>query len=122
MDLKKLCQEIKLQKEIVDQIEAFVENYDIASLDSLIEELRKPATSAGAQQKLEKLFEDAAPAYIPQLTCQLLAVARNYVVFQEMGISVQIYFDTMGAFTRFCEETYKYSGHWHYKRCTWSYR
>lgn len=122
MDLKKLCQEIKLQKEMVDQIEAFVANYDMDSLDLLIEELRDPNTSADAQQKLKNLFADAAPAYIPQLTCQLIAAARNYVVFQEKGISDQIYFDTMGAFTRFCEETHKYSGNWHYDRHGWSYR
>jgi len=122
MDLRKLCEKIQLQKEIVIQIEEFVENYDIASLDYLIEKLRRADSSADAQQELEKLFADTALTNIPLLTCQLLAAARNYTLFQEKEISDKIYYDTMSAFTRFCEETHRYSGNWHYDRAGWSYR
>lgn len=122
MNLKKLCERISLQKEIVDQIDVFLENYDIASLDPLIEELRMQDTSADAQLKLERLFSAAAPANIPLLTCQLIAAVRNYERFREMAISDEIYFDTMSAFTRFCEETHKYSGNWYYNHASWSYR
>lgn len=119
MELKQLCELIGMPEEMTSQIYAFVSEYDVASLDSLIEELRKPETAFSATAALQEKFADAVPANIPLLFCMLTASARNYPVYRQKGISDEIYIATMKAFTRFCKEQHKKTGFWHFDRSGW---
>ena len=122
MNLKKLCEGIQLQNEMIAQIETFLVDYNVEALEGLLQELGDPKTSAVGNQRLREMFQDTGPAQIPQLTCHLLCAMRNYPVFQEKGISDQIYYDTMAAFTRFCKECHENTGNWYFDRAFWTYR
>ena len=52
MDLYTLCEKIGLQKEMKDQIHAFMCHYDVSNLECYIEALRQQDTSEEAHRKL----------------------------------------------------------------------
>ena len=56
------------------------------------------------------------------LTCMLKAAAEAYGIYQEKGISDEIYFATMKCFTRFIGETHKMTGEFCFDRWWWTVR
>lgn len=122
MELKTLCENIRLPQEMTVQMDAFLRGCDMRQLEPLIEELRTPATALSGMEKLKEKYADAAPANIPLMTCLLLAAARNHAVYAEKGIPDQILYDTMGVVTRYCTECHDRTGCWYYDGSGWACR
>lgn len=122
MNLKKLYEGIKLQPQMAKQVDAFLTQCDLDALEPVVQQICNIRTNVAGNQKLQEMFEESAPGNIPLLAVHLLCAVHIYEVYQEKGISDQIYYDTMGAFTRFCQECYDINGCWYYDRAFWTYR
>lgn len=109
MNLSTLCDKIDLQPDIKKQVLSFADNFDFQEIDEkqkgyFIYQNMKDALA----QTQAILGEDMDGIKI--LSCMLKASLNAYEVYQEKGISDEIYFATMKCFTRFIEETYKMTG------------
>lgn len=122
MNLQKLYEGISLQPEMTEQVESFLAHYDLQALEPLVDQICDICTNAVGNQKLQEMFAEYGPGQIPLLAVHLLCAVRIYDKYQEKGIPDQIYYDTMGAFTRFCQECHDNSGCWYYDRAFWAYR
>ncbi|MBQ7336770.1 MAG: DUF5596 domain-containing protein [Clostridia bacterium] len=121
MTVWELCEKIELQDEIAAKVSCFLKDFDLAPVERLICELGQPEASPDAYRALsEQLGEDPDGTKI--LSCYLLAAANTYASYQSMGISDDIYFDTMKCFPRFIGETLERKGMLAFDRAHWSYR
>ena len=62
------------------------------------------------------------PDNMKMLMCQLVCACRDYDRYKELGISDEIYFDTMKCFTRFLGERRMRTGEILFDRGWWTYR
>jgi hypothetical protein len=56
------------------------------------------------------------------LTCLLKVAVDSYEIYQQKGISDEIYFETMKCWPRYISETYVSTGKWCFDRHIWSTR
>lgn len=121
MTICALCDKIGLQPQMKDGVLSFIENFDFNTVDHLqsgyfvFEKMRESLLQTQAV-----LGED--PDSIKILACQLKAALDAYSIYQEKGISDEIFFDTMGCFPRFIEETYQMTGKLCFDRYFWTTR
>lgn len=121
MNISTLCDKLELQPHIKMRVLSFVDNFDFKRVDELqrnyyIFENMKEALA----QTQSVLGEDEDGIKI--LSCMLRAALDTYRVYQEMGISEEIYFATMRCFPRFIEETYRMTGAICFDRYWWTTR
>lgn len=121
MDLFTLCERIHLPGEIREKVMDYYRTADFGPTESLREGLKSRDTEARARRELEEILEPD-PGKIKMLTYMLLCGADLYHWYEEKGISEQIFFDTMGCFSRFIEECRVITGAYAFDREWWTGR
>ena len=121
MDIYTLCDKIQLQPAMKQKVLEAYNNIDFKTIDTLqkgyfIYENMKE----NLDRVRELLGEDGDGIKI--LTCMLKAAVDAYAVYQEKGISDEVYIATMKCFTRFIDETYKMTGKLCFDRYWWTTR
>lgn len=121
MELLKLCNEIQLQPEIKSRVLDFSASFNFTTVARQLEDFRDYGKMSDALAELQAtLGED--PGGIKILSCMLQASANIHGVYQQKGISDEIYFATMRCYPRFVNETYKMTGELCFDRCWWTTR
>lgn len=121
MDLKTLCSEIHLQKEIQKEVLDYYQTADFDRVRSCIGELKDMKTEAGTREELKRLLGTDLKK-VKMLTCMLVCAADIYRWYQEKGICEEIFRDTMRCFTRFIEECRQITGTYAFDREWWTSR
>lgn len=121
MDLITLCDRIHLPVEIREKVMAYYNTDDFGRTGSFREGLKSRETEAGVRKELEKILE-SDPGKIKILTCMLQCGVDLYRWYEEKEIPEQIFFDTMGCFTRFIKECREMTGTWAFDREWWTGR
>lgn len=121
MTIYELYDKIGLQQPLIDKLEAVRSEVDLESLNPLIEQLMQRETAAKAHEQVVAAFPEDE-GNLRAMTCQLEAVRRQYDNYQRMGISEEIFVETMKCFTRFAEECFVKTGSYYFDRGWWSYR
>ena len=121
MNIYTLCDKIELQPYIKKRVLLFIEDFDFCTVD----ELQKgyfiyKNMKETLNQTQSILGKDTDGVKI--LSCMLKASLDAYRVYQEKGISDDIFFATMRCFTRFINETYKMTGEMCFDRYWWTTR
>lgn len=121
MNISTLCDKIELQPLIKNRVLSFVENFDFSIVDNYQSDyLVYQNMNEALLQTQTVLGEDSDGIKI--LSCMLKASVDAYSIYQEKGISDEVYFATMKCFPRFIDETYKMTGSWSFDRYWWTTR
>jgi hypothetical protein len=116
-----MCEKIGLQEEIIKEITVFNETLSYDNMKEDLEKLLSFETAKDARAKLkEKLGEDKKGVKI--LTCMMHCLEDTYKKYKELGISDQIFVDTMNCFPRFIEEHKNSYGFYGFDRDWWTTR
>ena len=117
MDLIRLFEGINLQKEIIDKIIPII-NEKENEFNQYIEELIDLNTSYHVYENVIKLYKND----LEILALYLFACIKVYEKYKMIGISDEIFFDTMKCFTRFIDECYVKTNEYNFDRSWWTYR
>ncbi len=121
MNISTLCDKIELQPCVKNRVISFIEDFDFRVVDELQKSyLIYQNMNEALAQTQAILAEDTDGIKI--LSCMLKAALDAYGIYQEKGISDDIYFATMRCFTRFIDETYKMTGKLCFDRYWWTTR
>ncbi len=121
MDIQTLCRAIQLPDVVAERVLRTNDELNFERLEEHLSLLMDRRTGLEGYQTLtEALGED--PEGIKMLTCQLRCACRRYETYQQMGISDEIYFATMGCFSRFVMECLYYKGCYQFDRGWWTWR
>ncbi len=121
MEFYELCNKINLPKEIMKKIGSAIVDMDFKKLNLTLELLMNIKTAPEAYDQLFAIFADDAEN-IKLLICNLECARRLYDKYEEVGISEQIFIDTMKCFSRFTEECKVRNGSYYFDRGWWTYR
>ena len=121
MTLKELCRTIGLQPDVTERVIRTEASLDLTLLSDALTGLCDPAASHASYEQLRVcLGEDTDGSKI--LTCYLLAAAKTRENYARIGISDNVFFDTVGCFPRFIGETLERKGVLAFDRAQWAYR
>lgn len=121
MELKGLCKGIQLPAEACKRVLEEYEKVNLAEMERQLNNLMERGTAEKAYHQLVNcLGKD--PGNMKMLMCQLVCACRDYDRYRELGISDEIYFDTMKCFTRFLGERRERTGEVLFDRGWWTYR
>ena len=121
MELKELCKGIQLPEEACGRVFEEYEKITLAEMERQLNSLMERKTAEKAYHHLVNcLGKD--PDNMKMLMCQLVCACRDYDRYKELGISDEIYFDTMKCFTRFLGERRMRTGEILFDRGWWTYR
>jgi len=115
--LHTLCREIQLPQEVTARVLALEEACRLPTLPLL----RREETWAQGLQETEALLGED-PDGFGMLTCMLLCAEDCRGDFESMGLSHEIFVDTMGCFTRFVGEHLNSFGRYGFDRAFWTVR
>ena len=121
MNLKILCEKIKLQKEMVDKIEEFLSSFDVTEITNDIDAFLNEETAYITYEKLHERFKDEKDN-TAILVCYLLACLKVYDDYKLNGIKEEIFIDTMACFSRFIEECKEKTGVYDFDRAWWTHK
>lgn len=125
LELELLCRAICLPGEVRAQVCRFHKSAAFASLlpqaRPLLEALLAPGTWDSALGRLkERIGED--PRGMKILTFMLVCCGQTWDSYQSLGISGDIYVETLKCFTRFIEEYFESYGTYGFDRDFWTMR
>ncbi len=121
MTIFELYAKLEMPQPMIEKLEAVREEMDFAAVEDALVLMLDWKTAYEAHQKIVAAFpEDEGSLH--SMCCQLEVVRRQYDKYMEMGISEEIFVDTMKAFTRFVNEHFEKYGEYVYDRDGWSYR
>lgn len=115
--LHTLCREISLPEEVTAKVLALEESCRLPTLPLL---RREESWEQGLKETKDLLGED--PEGFGMLTCMLLCAEECRADFESLGLSHQIFVDTMACFTRFVGEHLKSFGRYGFDRAFWTVR
>lgn len=121
MTIQQLCSSIELQEEMTRQVLEFDESFDYDRVGDCLAGLNTCDTRDEALRALKASLgpdENGAKILGCMLHCALMAWER----YLELGISQDIYIDTMKCFTRFVNEHYAMAKNWAFDRDWWTSR
>ena len=121
MNIKELCDAIKLQTVIKKQVIEFSETFDFHLVDALLMRFREYRDMNAARMELKQVLGED-PGNVKMLACMLKASADLYDVYCEKGICDEVFIETMKCYTRFIDETYQMTGRWEFDRDWWTTR
>lgn len=121
MTVKELCQKINVEKFMEEKVCEFIDSYDFSAVEDILQGLTKADSACAAYEKMMSTFADDKEQ-VKVLACYLLSACRSYDTYCEMGISEEIFVDTMKCFTRFMEESKVRNGSYWFDRAFWTYR
>lgn len=121
MELAVLCDRIGLQPQVKEPVLAFAAQFDFGRVKRQLDDFSDFDRRKMARLELqEHLGEDEDGFKL--LACMLKASADAYRFYRTKRISDTIYFDTMGCYPRFVEETHQRTGRWSFARGWWTVR
>lgn len=116
--MEQLCRKINMPEEVTQQVVALHSTLAVfPCLDLLMQE---ETWSEGLAQLKEALGED--PGGFKRLCCMLRCALRAKAEYDRLGISQEIYVDTMAAFSRFVREHLESYGRYGFDRGFWTPR
>ena len=118
MKIEELFDGICLQKEIICKVMPLI-NEKKEELNKYIDNLIDLEKSIGTYEALCKIYDWNS---FEILSIYLLSCLKVYEKYQLLGISDDIFFDTMKCFTRFIDECYIKTGKYYFDRSWWTYR
>lgn len=119
--LKELCDKISMPAEATDGILRYERLSDDGSLRASMEKLFRTATwKAGLAELKQHIGEDTGGFGI--LACELSCALKTFEMYEEHGISEEIYVDTMKCFSRFVKEHKESYGSYGFDREWWTPR
>ena len=123
--LTELCHSISLPPEITDAVLSVQSSKEFTDLLPqalpLLEELLTPATWDDALGRLKALIGED-PLGIKILTFMLICCGETWCSYQSLGISGDIYIETLKCFTRFINEHQESYGTFGFDRDFWTMR
>ncbi|WP_033125795.1 acyltransferase domain-containing protein [Eubacterium sp. ER2] len=123
--LTELCHSISLPPEITDAVLSIQSSKEFTDLlpqaRPLLEELLTPATWDSALVRLKALIGED-PLGIKILTLMLICCGETWRSYQSLGISGDIYIETLKCFTRFINEHQESYGVFGFDRDFWTMR
>lgn len=121
MELKELCKGIQLPEEACGRVFEEYERVNLAEMDRQLNSLMERETAEKAYHQLVNCLGKDSDN-MKMLMCQLVCACRDYDRYKELGISDEIYFDTMRCFARFLGECKMRTGEILFDRGWWTYR
>lgn len=116
-----MSERIGLQQEIIEKVLAFDKTFAYDSVKDEMDQLLNFQTANEARIRLkEKLGEDKNGIKI--LTCMVRCLERTYDQYSKLGISEQLFIDTMNCFPRFIAEHKASYGTYGFDRDWWTTR
>ena len=116
--MKELCKLINMPEEVTNQVLTIEASPDFhPDVEKL---LREETWAQGLQEVKQQLGED--PLGYQMLTAQLQCALRAWETYEKLGISREIYRDTMAAFSRFVREHMESFGTYGFDRGFWTVR
>lgn len=116
-----LCKLIGLQKEMTEKVLEFEAGCDFALLEKPMAKLFSESTwNEGRAELKARLGDD--PEGVKILTCMLRCGIKTFAMYQEKGISEDIFADTFKCFTRFISEHKVSYGKYGFDRDFWTVR
>ncbi len=121
MTFLELYEKLEMPAGMVERLEIVRPTLDFSKVETSLQKMMNKDTAEQAHQEILAAFpEDEWKCN--SMLCQLEVVRRQYDVFMEMGISEEIFVDTMKAYTRFVSEHFEKYNEYVYDRDGWSYR
>lgn len=121
MNLETLCKKINIPDEISEAVLTFAGQFDFSRIQHFMEQLFSRETWDEGLAGIKKhLGED--PDGVKILTCMLQDGLKTYENYRMLGISEQIYIDTMKCFSRFINEHKESYGTFGFDREWWTAR
>lgn len=121
MTVLELYNKLELPQGMIDRLEAVRPEMDLDAVESSLNLMMNRETAEQAHKEILAAFPEDEGS-LRSMICQLEVVRRQYDKYMEMGISEEIFVDTMKAYTRFVGEHYEKYGEYVYDRDWWSYR
>lgn len=121
MTIFELYEKLEMPQPMIEKLEAVRKEMDFTAVEDALVLMQDWKTAYEAHQKIVAAFPDDVGS-LHSMCCQLEVVRRQYDKYMEMGISEEIFVDTMKAFTRFVGEHFEKYGEYVYDRDWWSYR
>lgn len=120
MELKELCKGIQLPEEACGRVFEEYEKINLAEMERQLNSLMERKTAEKAYHHLVNCLGKDSDN-MKMLMCQLVCACRDYDRYKELGISDEVYFDTMRCFTRFLGERRMRTGEILFDRGWWTY-
>lgn len=121
-ELQSLCTHINMMQEATDEVISVAESYDFTALESLFKPLMSIETANQAFLDINALLEGNPQKGFVWLAVTLSGALIRQDICREMGISDEIFYDTMGCLSRFVKEHKASYGVYGFDRQFWSYR
>ena len=121
MDISTLCNEIKLQPEIRERVLEFGRIFDFKRVERQLKDFLVYKSMKTAHSELQAILGEDKD-HMKILACMLKASADAWEIYEQKGISKEIYLDTMKCYTRFIDETYRMTGRLYFDRYWWTAR
>ena len=118
MTLVELLRRIGLPEEAAEGVFAFAE-HGMEGSEPLVAALTHPERAERAERELEERLRGERWGV---LACLLLAAARAHKEYARLGISEEVFADTMHCFPRFVKEHRALTGEWGFDRGWWAWR
>lgn len=116
------CDKINMPNEMKNKILNSFDIINISFIETFYKDFYNYSTAKGAYNKLKEYTKTLDNNGICELTILLGIAIGSYKYYLEMGISEEIYIDTMKSFSRFVLECYKWNGFWCFDRGFWIWR
>ena len=121
MDLIELCSMLEIQNEVQEKLIDFEKEIDLNAIKQVTEQMKhKESWESGLRDLKNMLAPDEDGLKI--LTCQLHCVCDVYDEYLKLGISKEIFIDTMKFFTRFLQDYKDRNGSYRYIWSWWAVR
>ncbi|RCW63945.1 acyltransferase domain-containing protein [Saliterribacillus persicus] len=121
MQINELCHLLEMPKEVHEQVVTIENVLDFNRINNEITQMNNPNTW---EKEREELTAFLAPDEkgLKILTCQLHAVCHTYEKYRDMGISDEVFIQTMKFFSRFLYTYKKTHGEYKYVWAWWAVR
>lgn len=116
--MEELCRKINMPEEMTRKVVALHKTLDVFPCLELL--MVEETWNEGLSQLKEALGED--PDGFRRLCCMLRCALRTGAEYNRLGISEEIYVDTMAAFSRFVREHMESYGRYGFNRGFWTTR
>jgi hypothetical protein len=116
--MEQLCRKIKMPEEVTQVLVELHQTLEVYPCLELL--MREETWATGLEQLKEALGED--PGGMKRLCTMLRCALKIKAEYDRLGISEEIYVDTMGAFSRFVREHMESYGRYGFDRGSWTPR
>lgn len=116
--MEQLCHKINMPLEVTRKLVELHRTMEVYPCLDLL--MREDTWNAGLEQLKEALGED--PGGFRRLCCMLRCALKAKAEYDRLGISEEIYLETMGAFSRFVREHRESYGFYGFNRGSWTPR